>query len=125
MDYRDFLPDSDEALMLALGRVLSQPGVTVLVAERGGEVIGGIGLLLAPQLWNPEIIAMEELFWWVAPEAPNVTALCLLRAARRLAQECGVAQVTFKSLTSSPPAIDRVYRRMGLRPVETAYMGAP
>ena len=125
MDYRDFLPETDEELMLAVGRVLNTPGVETLLAERGGRVVGGLGLIVSPHLWNPEILAMEELFFWTAPTAPKSAALRLLRAALSLAAERGVSVISFKALTTSPKGVGRAYERLGLRPVETSYMGLP
>lgn len=124
MDYREFLP-ADADLAAAVGRILAMDQVETLVAEHEGRIVGGIGVLYAPHIWNPGLMAGEELFWWTARAAPAATALRLLRAARASARKRGAAMVTFKSLTSSPPGVDRVYRRMGLRPAETAYVGAP
>lgn len=122
MDYREFLPDNDSDLSYAIGFVLNLPGMEVLLAERDGEVVGGIGLLFAPPLWNPKGLVMDELFWWAAEDAPQVAALRLIRTAMRMAKK-RAAIPSFRSLSSSPPGVDRLYRVMGLRPVETVYMG--
>lgn len=123
MDYRDFLPASDEELVASLRRHLELGCVEVLVAEHVGKLVGGIGLLYAPCIWNSAIMIMEELFLWASKEAPATTVLLLLRNARRQARQKGCQLMTFRSLTSSPVALDDVYRRMGLIPVETIYMG--
>lgn len=121
MEYRDFLPAQAD-LAAAIGRILTLDQVETLVAEHDGGIVGGIGMLYAPHIWNPGLLVGDELFWWTAPDAPRTTALRLLRAARESARERG-ALLTFKKLTSSPDGVDRVYRRMGLRPAETVYMG--
>lgn len=123
MDYHDFLPDSEQELIAALQRLLNLGCVDVLVAEHKGKIVGGIGLLYAPCTWNSAITNMDELFWWVSSDAPAATGLRLIRYARQMAQQKGCHFMTFKSLTSSPKTLDKVYRRMGLRPIEVTYMG--
>ena len=120
MEFDAFLPD--EGLAYEIGRVLTLPGMEVLVAEHEGEIVGGIGLLFAPFLWNSTRLSMEELFWWAAPDAPTTTALRLLRATEKRREQVGATIVTFKALTSSPKSIGRLYARMGLQPVDTSYM---
>ena len=124
MDYNEFVAESDDELIACLQRLINLGCVTVTVAEHEGRLIGGIGMLYAPCLWNSHINTGEELFWWVDRNAPKATALKLLRAAKDQAKTIGCKYVTFKSLTSSPEGVDRVYRKMGMRPVEMSYMGA-
>ena len=40
----------------------------VLVAERAMEPIGCIAGMLSPILFNPQKVALNEIFWWVAEE---------------------------------------------------------
>lgn len=123
MDYHDFLPTTDDKLVEAVQRLLDLGVVDVLVVEHDEVIVGVIGMIYAPCIWNVEVMLAEELFFWVAPEAPVTTALRLIRGARSRAQECGCSHVVFKSLTSSPAKLDRVYRAMKLRPTEISYMG--
>lgn len=124
MDYRDFLPNNDSDLSYAVGFVINLPGAEVLVAEHNGQIVGGVGLLFVPHIWNQSRLVMDELFWWCHPGAPRTTALRLLRSAIGRARERD-ALVSFKALTSSPEGVDKVYRQMGLRPFETTYVGVP
>ena len=123
MDYHEFLPDTDEDLVKALTRLVDLDCVEILVAEYDGNIVGGIGMIYAPCMWNLNVSTADELFWWVSEDAPFSTALRLLRRVRSDAVDKGCKFVVFKSLTSSPETLDKVYRRMGLRPVETSYMG--
>ena len=123
MDYHDFLPTTDDALVEAVQRLIGLGAVDILVVEHDKIIVGGIGMLYAPCIWNAEIMIAEELFFWVVSGAPATTALLLLRGARCRARECGCSQLIFKSLTSSPTKLDRVYRSMKLRPVEISYIG--
>ena len=125
MDYREFLPINNDSLISSLRRLLDLQVVTIMVADHEEKgIVGGIGMLYSPCVWNQDIIVGEELFWWVSKEAPKTTALRLLREVRLQARAIGCEFVTFKSLTSSPKGVDKLYRKMGLRPIETSYMGA-
>ena len=123
MDYHEFLPDTDEDLVEGLTRLINLDCTEILVAEYDGYIVGGIGMIYAPCMWNLKTSIAEELFWWVSKDAPSSTALRLLRHVSSNAVAKGCKFVVFKSLSSSPETLDKVYRKMGLRPVETSYMG--
>jgi hypothetical protein len=123
MDYHDFLPKTDEELVSSLNRLLDLSCVEVLVAEEEGKLVGGIGLLYSPGIWDKDVTHVEELFLWVAEGAPPTTLLRILRWTIQRAREKGGKLMTFKSLTSSPKSLDSVYKRLGLRLIENTYMG--
>lgn len=123
MDYSPFLPEKDQDIVAGFVGIMKLDLSEAYIALDGDEVVGGIGFIYAPNMWNPSSMAAEEIFWWVDEDAPNGTALKLLRHAELEAKEHGCTLIVFKRLTSSPATIDKVYTRMGLRPVETAYMG--
>ncbi len=123
MDYYEFLPDTYEDLVEGLTRLVNLDCTEILVAEYDGYIVGGIGMIYAPCMWNLKVSTAEELFWWVSKDAPLFTALRLLRHVSSSAVAKGCKFVVFKSLSSSPKTLDKVYRKMGLRPVETSYMG--
>lgn len=123
MDYHEFLSGNDEDLVEAFTRLDNLDCVEILIAENKGSIIGGIGMIYAPCLWNLKVLTAEELFWWVSKDAPSSTALRLLRRVNSNVVAKGCKFIMFKSLSSSPRTLDKVYRRMGLRPIETTYMG--
>ncbi len=123
MDYHEFLPDTYEDLVEAFTRLVDLDCTEILVAEYDGCIVGGIGMAYVPCLWNRRISNAENLIWWVAKDAPPSTALRLLRRARANAVARGCKFIVFKSLTSSAKSMDKVFRRMELRPIETSYMG--
>lgn len=124
MEYTEFIPDDEEELWSSFVRLYELGVVSVVVADHEGELVGGIGMVYSPCIWNINVTAAEELFWWAYDHAPITTALRLIRRARQDVKDVGCAFVTFKSLTSSPKAVDSIYRKMGLKPIETNYMGA-
>lgn len=124
MDYTAFLPETDEDFVASVGFLVTLPGFEILLAEHEGSVVGGIGLLFAPHIWNRKALTMAEQFIWCASDAPKTTFLRLMNAAEARRVEKGARLVEFVNLTSSPEGVGRVYRAMGLRKVQEGWMGA-
>lgn len=121
----DILPDpASPDLEVAVRRLLHAPGVTVLIGEVDGVVMGGIGFFIHPQLWNQSALAFEEIFFWSYPEAPHGLAWKLLIHAKATGTSSGCKIFTFHALANSPKGVDRAYRKLGVEPVQTTYMGA-
>lgn len=120
----DVLPPLDSAEFDgAVTRLVTMRGVTVILAEQDGEVVGGLGVLVSPYLWNPSKMSLEELFWWVRPGASPHAAGMLFRDARRRFKAAGGGIISFGKLVTSPDGVDRVYRKAGMRPIQTVYIG--
>ncbi len=98
--------------------VFSLDSVFIYLAE-DREILGGIGVMVAPFIWNPELTEMTEIFFWVYPDASPFTALALLR--RVLKDAAHVDMVTFSRLETSPENLDTVYARLGFEIHETVY----
>lgn len=98
--------------------------VNIKVAEQGGRIVGCIGMIYAQFHWNPRLKIGDEMFWWVAQDAKPTAALALIRAAFNDMKEKSIDLASFKTLTSSPSGVARVYSKFGLQEVETSYMGA-
>lgn len=119
--FRDLMPD-DDGLVKAIAKIISLDGLEILVAEHDGQVVAGIGLLFQPWHWNPDILLADELFWWAAQDAPFRAAHMLMVEAMRVIDEKQALPV-FRALETSPDGVARMYQRMGLKPIETVYMG--
>ena len=113
-------PKSDQDFIAAVGRIVELPGMQILVAEQDKQIVGGVGVLYAPSLWNPAVLTGEELFWWTAVRAPFRTARCLFEAALKKIDEIG-AMPRFHSLETSPHGVEKLYRRFGLIRTETSF----
>lgn len=120
--FQEMMPDDDK-LTAAIGRIVTLPGMEITVAEHDGEIVGGLGMLYAPYLWNPDLLTAEELFWWAAPDAPKTAAMRLFRKVKADISAKGAVPV-FRALETSPPGVAKVYERAGMTPIETIYMGA-
>ena len=122
IDHTHILPKTEEKLIEAIGHMLSLPGVEVTVAEYEGRIVGGLGMIYGPHPWNPDILSAEELFWWTARDAPKITALMLLRSVGRSIKRRG-ALATFRKMISGPERMEAVYRHIGLKAMETSFIG--
>lgn len=118
-----YLPDTPEGFGAAIGRILFLPAVEVLLAFEGDACVGGVGLNFSPFLWNPALLVGEELFLWVLPDAPKAAAFRLIRAAQQRMKERGVTKQVWASLPTSPKAISAVYQKMGLRLMQSTFIG--
>jgi hypothetical protein len=54
---------------------------TAFIAKKGYEPVGALGAILSPNLYNPNITTLSELFWYVLPEHRNTRAGVLLFSA--------------------------------------------
>lgn len=117
---KDLLADDDKFLK-AVSTVVMMPNFEVLVAEHEDRVIGGIGIFYTPLLWNNAILVAEEHFWWVEKTAPFKTGITLFNQAMQNIDKRGAIPM-FKLLSTSPRGVDKLYRRSGMKPVETLYM---
>lgn len=80
----------------------------------------GIGLILAiilPSIWNPKILTMHELAWWVKPEhRGGLIGMRLLRQyidyANELKQQNRIKYFTLSKLSTSP---DFKYEKLGFK----------
>ena len=95
------------------GWLLSSPDRVILVSERGGALVGMIGLACYPHPFSGERIA-GELFWWVEPEHRG-GGVRLLKAAEVWAKAAGARRL---QMVAPSPAVADMYRRLGFAEVE-------
>ena len=124
MDCKSFFPENDEDFAVSLSKVVLAEYVDIIMAKDDfGLAVGFLGMAYVPHIWNQDMLHAEEIFWWTATNAPKMTAMRLLKFAMKHSKERGAGMVTFVKLTSSPDKVSDVYRRMGLKEIETAYSG--
>lgn len=123
MQSADFMPENEDDLMAAIGRIIDMDVVEVVVAEEDGEILGCLGMMYAPFTWNPDLIMANEIFIWTARHAPKTTFLRMLKLVQERIKVRGAGVVEFGSLPSSPPGLGAVYRKMGLHPSQTVWTG--
>lgn len=93
----------------------------VLLAERGDERLGFIAGLRSPHLFNPAIMTLMELFWWVPEEHRGTRAgLMLLNAFTE--HGAATADWVSMSLEHNSPVREETLTRRGYRMKERAYL---
>ncbi len=94
----------------------------VLVAEK--ESVGRIGLIIGaitPHLFNPNVIVLAELLWWVDPAYRATSAGYLLLSEFVSWGKENVDWITF-SLQSITPVNESTIKRFGFRHIEACYL---
>jgi hypothetical protein len=54
---------------------------TAFVVKKGEECIGALGAIVIPNLFNPDLTTLVEVFWYVLPDYRNTRAGALLLKA--------------------------------------------
>ena len=120
-EFKELFPDDYDEFTAAIGRIMTLEGMEILLAEHENRIVGGIGILYAPFLWNPKILVSDELFWWAYKHAPFRTGRRLAEEAMKRIEEKGAIPM-FRLLENSPKGAEKFYRRhLGLKPVETMF----
>lgn len=128
-DFDAFVDTRHQVFGNDAGRILNdlidqQP---VFVSELQHPTAGAVqtGMLIAvvhPHLFNPELVVLTELLWWVAPEyrATRAAAL-LLHAFEETAKRIGADWVVMSLEAKSPLNPDALEKR-GYRLQERSYL---
>lgn len=104
---------------VALG--LIENGV-MAVAESDGQVVGMIGVVLVPFMFNPEFVHAGEIVWWVEPEHWNSGAgKSLILFAEEKCKAAGARHIQMISLPVSTLSASALYEKMGYQLTEQCY----
>jgi RimJ/RimL family protein N-acetyltransferase len=91
----------------------------VNVAEVDNKVIGMIGLIVMPFLFNPKYTTAGEIIWWVEPEFWNGgIGRELLQSVTERAKEKGIHTVQMIGLVESPIQAGQLYESEGYNMTE-------
>lgn len=94
----------------------------MLVAEHDGEVVGMVGLVLSPFLFNAAKTLAYEIVWWVDESARTTGAgRALLAAVEPACRAKGADAVVMIHMANSPPQAALLYERMGFEHTESSY----
>ena len=94
----------------------------VFVAESGDNVIGMIGVILAPFMFNPAYTHSGEIIWWIEPEhAGEGLGRQLLRAAESRCRELGAHHLQMIDLECSPVQAEGLFRSEGYELTERVF----
>lgn len=107
-----------------IAKIMTLDNLEILVAEYGDKIVGGIGIVYIPFIWNQSILIGDELFWWTSPEAPFKAGRALFDRAMKNIEDRG-AMPMFRSLNTSPRHVGRFYERTGLTQFESVFTRIP
>lgn len=112
--------DMDDATVARLTRQLMDS--VMLVAERDGELVGMVGLVVAPFMFNDSIRVAYEVVWYVDPDAQGAgVGKALLAAIEPACAARGASAVVMVHLATSPPQAAAIYERMGYQHSESSF----
>lgn len=113
--------DMDEETVASLASNLVENHV-FFVAEDGEELVGMVGVFIAPFLFNAHVRFGVEVVWWVAPEARGShVAVSLLNAIEQPLRDAGCDRIQMVHMPNSPPQAAALYERMGYARSEVSY----
>ena len=111
----------DSGSVQALAETMIGTG-TLLVAEHGGELVGMVGLVVVPFMFNTGATVACEVVWWVDPDARTTGAgAALLRAVEPACRAAGADVIQMVHLADSPPVAAKLYQRAGYTYSESSY----
>lgn len=117
-DFADFCAET----VAELAHTLIERGIVLLAESDAGDVIGMVGLFVAPFMFNHNRCAAYEVMWWVNPDAQGVGAgKALLAAVEPACREAGCHAAQMVHLATSPPQAAALYERLGFAHSESSY----
>lgn len=97
-------------------------GVFLIAEGEDGERLGGILGFITPHFYDPSMIMLTELAWWVAPEHRNGTVgLKLFKEFEKAGKERGCSAISMTS-TVHTPELPKYFEKKGYSHVESNYV---
>lgn len=119
-DYAGFTP-FDYETVFDLTKMLIETGV-VLVGVIDEVIVGVIGLVVAPFMFNKSKLGAYEVIWYVEKSAMQIGIGGALLAGIELAcKEKGIELIQMVHLSNSPPQAGEMYIKMGYKYSESSY----
>lgn len=111
--------DEDSVAGLATGLIEND---VFFVAESDSALVGMVGVMLVPFLFNRDHLFATEIVWWVAPEVRGTAvAARLLDVIEAPCRDRGAARIQMVHMPNSPPQAAALYERMGYARSEISY----
>lgn len=98
-----------------------------LVAECDGNLVGGITGVVAPWMWNANILTLVELGWFVPKEYRKqypVAAMQLRKRFHQWGKDMGATVLCMSSTKrEESPRVIQMYEKSGLRHLDSNFVG--
>jgi len=118
------IPFDDEGYADFFLQAVQNPNIGVWLAEDDGEIIGIAGALFYPMYFSPSSMVVQELWWWLTPEARGKGAG---QAMYNMIESWAIAKnatALFMIALEDERAgkMANLYARKGFRPMERTFM---
>jgi GNAT superfamily N-acetyltransferase len=102
---------------------LEKTDVKMWLAEKNGEMIGITGAMLFPLYFNPSAFVVQELWWWLTPNARGSGAAKLMyQKIESWAKEVNATALFMIALEDDKAQkMEKLYVRAGYRPMERTF----
>lgn len=94
--------------------MISSPMFVIYLAENDNGILGGIGASIVPWFCNTKHMLIDELFWWVFPEARGLmVGPTLHKALERFAIDSGASSISMSLMLGAENAerLSRYYEK--------------
>jgi L-amino acid N-acyltransferase YncA len=120
-NYARMTPMDDETVE-RLSRALAHDHVLLVAEEPSGELVGMVGLFVAPFLFDAGVRTAHEVVWWMSPAATGRGGgRALIEAAITECRSLGARAVQMVHLATSPPQAAALYEKLGFAHSESSY----
>jgi hypothetical protein len=114
------LVTSSENRLQEIGEFLSVlEGFEAFVVVLDDRIVGAVGFVVTPYLWNPELIICEEMLFWCLDDAPPMTSLALIRHLERCAEERGADAIIMHAIDGVERRFSNFLTRRNYQPIQT------
>lgn len=113
---------SPERLRATLTDLIGKESACVVVAEKGGAVVGGAAALAYPSFFS-DTLSAQELFWWIDPlHRGATTALRMLWMLEQWAGAVGCKTLTMVAIAIPDSPASKIYLRQGFKVLEAHFV---
>lgn len=111
------------SMVKTIGRLVNEDNAVAFCWEQGGQIVGGIGGMLAPMYFNENHLAAQQIFWFVLPEYRNIKSLRLLQAWEQWATMYGASVIwSGAKMDDHYQGMQTMMGRRGYAPLETVFI---
>lgn len=119
--YRDLAEYDYDACGFMVDLMLDS-GILLLAECHFRGIVGMVGLLVAPFMFNHAKVSAQEVMWYVDERARESRAgFELLRAVEPACDQRGVDVIVMAHLQNSPEKVSSMYERLGFKHSESFY----
>ncbi len=121
---RNVIPFDDEGYADFFLSAVENPDIGVWLAEDDGKMVGIAGALAYPMYFSPATTVVQELWWWLTPEARGKGAgQAMYRTIESWATTKSATALFMIALEDERVGkMANLYARKGFRPMERTFM---